>query len=129
MTTGLAAATANAFFDAICNNTSYVIVQLWCKLHIGDPGAAGTTNPATETDRQSVSFGAAAAGAIANDTAFEWVSIAGSQDATEFSLWDTVGPAGGTFVGSGTVTANAYTAGDTYTVPIGDLDLSLVVAV
>jgi hypothetical protein len=75
MTTGLAAATANSFFEAICNNSSYAIAQLYCKLHVGDPGAAGTSNPAVETARQSVSFGAAAGGAISNGSAFGIPSV------------------------------------------------------
>lgn len=130
MTTGLSLAAANSFFDAICNATAYSETNLYCKLHIGDPGVAGAGNPATETTRMVVSFGAAAAGAIANDVAFEWVSIAGSQDATEFTLWNHLTlAAASNFVGSGTVTANPYTAGDTFTVPIGDLDLSLTTAV
>lgn len=126
MAVGMATATANAILDAICNNTSYSVAQTYMKLHIGDPGAAGTTNAATETTRKSVSFGAAASGAIANDVAITWTSIAGSQDATHFSLWDNV--SAGNFIGSGTITANGYTAGDTYNVAIGAATLSLSVA-
>jgi hypothetical protein len=129
MTVGMSAFTANAVLDAICNNTSFVITGVFVKLHISDPGSAGTLGAATETTRKAVSFGAAASGAISNDVSIVWTSIAGSQDATHFSLWDTVGPAGGNFIGSGTITANPYNAGDTYSIPIGDLDLSLVVAV
>jgi hypothetical protein len=41
-------------------------------------------------------------------------------------LWDD--ETAGNFVGSGTMTANAYTAGDTLTIPIGDLDLTIPIA-
>lgn len=126
MAVGMATATANAFLNAICNNTSYAVAQLYIQLHTADPGAAGTANVATETTRKSVSFGAAASGSIANDAAITWTSIAGSQDATHFTLWDSLTL--GTFVGSGTITANAYTAGDTYDVAIGAATLSLSVA-
>jgi hypothetical protein len=122
----MATATANAILNAICNNTSYAVAQTYMKLHIADPGAAGTTSPATETTRQAVSWGTAASGSIANDTAITWVSIAGSQDATHFSLWDNV--SAGNFLGSGTITANAYTAGDTYNIAIGAATLTLTVA-
>lgn len=128
MTVGMSTFTANAFLDAVCNNTSFVVSGAYVKLHVGDPGAAGTSNPAVETTRKLVSFGSASVGAISNDTEVVWTNISGNEDATHFSLWDSVGPAGGNFLGSGTITANPYTTGDTYTVPVGDLDLSLVVA-
>jgi hypothetical protein len=128
MTTGISDYTANALFNAIGNNTSFAVATCYIKLHTADPGAAGATAAATETTRKAVSFGAASGGAISNDADIVWTGIAGSQDATHFSLWDTVGPAGGNFLGSGVITANAYVAGDTYTIPTGDLDLSLTVA-
>lgn len=119
---------ANAFLNALFNNTPFSIAQAYVKLHIGDPGVAGTANPATETARKSASFGTPSAGGVANDVAISWPVIAGSQDATHFSLWDTVGPAGGNFLGSGTNTSGAYVAGDTYAVAIGALTLALAVA-
>lgn len=126
MATGISSYLADKWFDALCNATSFSVAQVYIQLHIGDPGAAGTSNTATETTRKSVSFGASSGGAISNDVAVTWTSIAGSQDATHFSLWDNT--TSGNFLGSGTITANAYTAGDTYTIPVGDLDLSLTVA-
>jgi hypothetical protein len=41
-------------------------------------------------------------------------------------LWDA--STAGNFLGSGTITANAYLAGDTYVIPAGDLDISLTAA-
>ena len=126
MAIGISSYSANALFNAIGNNTSFAVTTCYVQLHVGDPGASGTANTATETTRKSVSFGAASGGAISNDVAIEWTSISGSQDATHFSLWDA--STSGNFLGSGTVTANSYTAGDTFTIAIGDLDLSLTVA-
>ncbi len=126
MAVGISAYTANALFNALGNNTSFAVATCYVKLHTADPGAAGTTAAATETTRKAVSFGAASGGAISNDAAITWTSIAGSEDATHFSLWDDL--TAGNFLGSGTITANAYTAGDTYEIAIGDLDLSLTVA-
>lgn len=126
MATGISAYSANALFDAMFNNTAFQVAQAYIKLHTGDPGAAGTSNAATETTRKAVSASAASAGAITSDADIVWTGIAGSQDATHFSLWDHL--TAGNFLGSGTITANAYTAGDTYTIPAGDLDLSLTVA-
>ena len=126
MAEGLSAYLANAWLDALGNNTSYVVAQVYVKLHVGAPGALGTANPATETTRKAVSFGAASTGAIASDADISWTNIAGSQDATHFTSWDNV--SAGNFLFSGTITGNAYTAGDTYTISSGNLSASLTVA-
>lgn len=127
MATGLAAAVANGFLDAIGNAANYTAPTAnWVKLHVGDPGAAGATNPATETTRKQASFAAAASGAITTDAALTWTNVAGTEDYTFFSMHDAA--AAGAFIGSGSVTANAVVAGDSFTVATGDLDLSLSLA-
>lgn len=126
MAEGISSYAATAFFDALGNNTSFAVTTCYIKLHTGAPGSAGTSNAATETTRKAVSFGAASGGAISNDAAITWTNISGSQDATHFSLWDHI--SAGNFLGSGTITANSYVAGDTYEIAIGDLDLSLTIA-
>ncbi len=126
MATGLSAYLCNSFLDALGNNTSYAVAQVYIKLHVGDPGANGTSNAATETTRKSVSFGAASTGAIASDADISWTNIAGSQDATHFTAWDNI--SAGNFLFSGTITGNAYTAGDTYTISSGNLTATLTLA-
>lgn len=128
MAEGLAASQANKALDALCGNAAYTATanDPYIQLHTGAPGAAGTSNIATETTRKICSFGAASGGVIANDVAISWTSIAGSQDATHFSAWSA--SSAGTFLFSGTVTANAYTAGDTLSVAIGALTATLTVA-
>jgi|EndMetStandDraft_8_1072994.scaffolds.fasta_scaffold55923_3 hypothetical protein len=98
----------------------------WVKLHIGAPGANGTSNPATETTRQQATWSAAAAGASANTNTLTWTAVAASEDYTHFTVW--TANAAGTFGFSGTITANAVTAGDTFTIAIGDLDVTLTLA-
>ena len=122
MATGLAAAQANTALDAIRTDTPYI------QLHVGDPGAAGTANKATETTRKSITFNAASGGSMTNSAQVQWTNIAGSQDATHFSIWNTATDGTGTFKFSGTITANAYTAGDTYTASVGAITLSISVA-
>ena len=126
MAESFSSGTADAVLNAIFNATSYSEAGIWMQLHTGAPGAAGTANVATETDRQAVSCSTASGGAITSDTLIQWTAISGSEDATHFTLWDasTVG----NFVGSGTITANAYTAGDTFNIPVGDFDVSLTIA-
>ena len=126
MATGLSAYTANKFLDALGNATAFSVTTPYIKLHVGDPGANGTSNPATETTRKSVSFGVASAGSIVSDADITWTNIAGSEDATHFTAWDNL--TAGNFLFSGTITGNPYTAGDTYTIASGSLTASLTVA-
>lgn len=127
MATGLSAATANSLLDALGNATNYTAPSaFWLKLHTGDPGSAGTSNAATETTRKQVSFGAASGGTMSNDAAVTWTSVSGSEDFTHWSAWSA--SSGGTFLCSGTITANAVTTGDTFEIPVADIDLSFSTA-
>jgi len=126
MATGLSTYLANAFLDSVGNATAFSVSTAYVKLHIADPGANGTANPATETTRKSVSFSAASSGSLTSDAAITWTNIAGSEDATYFTAWDS--ETTGNFLFSGTITGNPYTAGDTYTIPSGSLTVSLTVA-
>jgi len=123
---GLSAYLCNAILDAVGNNTSYGVAVPYVKLHTNDPGPLGTAFPATETTRKAISFGVASAGVITSDTDISWTNIAGSQDATHFTVWDNL--TAGNFLFSGSVVAGAYTAGDTYTITAGNLSASLTVA-
>jgi len=126
MAHGLSAYLCNSWLDALANNTSYAVAQVYIKLHTGDPGAAGRANAATETTRKAASFGAASAGAITSDADISWTNTSGSQDPPHFTAWDNL--TAGNFLFSGTITANPYTAGDTYTISSGNLSASLTVA-
>jgi hypothetical protein len=99
----------------------------WVKLHIGAPGASGTANPATETTRKQAAFNATGTdGIVETSGALTWTNIAGSEDATHFTVWTAA--AAGNFGFSGTITANAYTAGDTLTISAGALSASVTLA-
>lgn len=126
MATGISAYLANKWLDALGNATAYSVTSVYVKLHIADPGANGTGNPATETTRKAVSFGAASTGVLTSDADVTWTNIAGSEDATYFTAWDDA--SAGNFLFSGTITGNPYTAGDTYTITSGSLTASLTVA-
>lgn len=131
MALGMSSATADNILNAVGNATSYSVATPYIQLHTADPGAAGTTSVATETTRKLVSFGAAGTGGagfrqIANDVAITWTAIAGSQDASHFSLWDA--STAGNYLGSGLITAAAYTAGDTYNIAIGGAVIQLAIA-
>ena len=57
MAHGIGAYLGNAWMNALGNATAFSVAVPYVKLHVGDPGAAGTANPAVETTRKSVSFG------------------------------------------------------------------------
>jgi hypothetical protein len=126
MAHGIGAYLGNAWLNALGNNTSFAVAQVYVKLHVGDPGANGTANPATETTRKAVSFGVASAGVLTSDDDVTWTNIAGSEDANHFTAWDSLTT--GNFLFSGTITANPYDAGDTYTIDAGNLTASLTLA-
>jgi hypothetical protein len=120
MTVGFSTAAANTHLDN--QGTAYP----WVKLHTGDPGSAGTSNAATETTRKQATWSSASSASKTTSADLVWTNVAGSEDYTHFSLWSA--SSAGNFGGSGTVTANAVTAADTFTIPSGSLTLSLSVA-
>jgi hypothetical protein len=126
MAHGLSAYLCNSWLDSVGNNTSFAVAVAYVKLHTQDPGPLGTAFPTIETTRKSISFGVASAGVITSDADISWTNIAGSQDATHFTVWDNL--TAGNFLFSGAVVAGAYTAGDTYTITAGNLNASLTVA-
>ncbi len=120
MAEGLSETAANHALD------TELALYTWIKLHTGAPGATATANAATETTRKQATWAAASGGASSNTGQLQWTNVAGTEDYTHFSLW--TASSGGTFGFSGTITANAVTAGDTFTIAANDLDVSLAVA-
>jgi hypothetical protein len=115
---------ANAWLDAVGNATSYSEAEFWVKLHLGDPGSAGTSNAAAETTRKQASFSAAASRAMTTDAALEWTNVSNTETYTWVSFWDA--STGGNFLGRDDLSSSAaVTAGDTFRIPTGDLDLSI----
>lgn len=120
MAEGLGSAGANVALDAV------LAAHTWVKLHTGAPGAAGTSNAATETTRKQAAWTSASSGAASNSGALTWTNVVASEDYTHFTLW--TASSGGSFGLSGTVTANAITAGDTFTIAANDLDVAFTLA-
>lgn len=116
---------ANGWLDALARGVLYDNDEVWVKLHLGDPGSAGTSNAAAETTRKQVTFGAAASGrAISNTAAVEWTNVSTTETYTHISLWSA--SAAGNFLGRDDLSSSAaVTAGDTFRIPVGDLDLTV----
>lgn len=123
MTVGVSVAFANQILNAYVNATGLTVTEVWIKLHIGDPGAAGTANPAVETTRQQFIGAAPSGGAVSNATDLLWALVTGSEDYTHWSSWND--ETGGSFLQSGTLTSDPVTAGDTFVIPAGDLDITV----
>lgn len=116
----------NKMLDAVVGRTTYTAnAAFFAKLHTGDPGSAGTANAATETTRQAVTFGSAAAsGSIANTVAVSWTNVSTTETVTYVSFW--TASSAGTFLGSDDLSSSAaLTAGDTLTIAISGLTLSI----
>jgi hypothetical protein len=131
MALGLSSAITNDILDALCTNSAFTtlpVAAFWIQLHTADPGAAGTTAIAGNATRKQITFGAAAAGAVTNTAAVTWTTgeVDTSEDYTHWSAW--TASSAGTFLCSGLMTANAVIVGDTFQIPIGDLDLTLSTA-
>lgn len=99
----------------------------WIKPHIGAPGAAGASNAAAETTRKQATWNVTGSdGIIENSNTLSWVGVTGSEDWTHFTAWSAV--TGGSPGFSGTITADAFTAGDTATAAPGALVASVTLA-
>lgn len=123
MSIGYGTAGANTVLDAL------VAAYPWAKPHVGDPGAAGTANAATETTRKQVSWGAAAAATVSNNAQVQWTGVAvtgATEDWTHLSFWSA--SSGGSFGFSINVTGNPLASGNTATIASGDIDVSQTTA-
>jgi hypothetical protein len=124
MAAGVAEATRNQILDAFARNVSFAVAALWIKLHTGDPGAAGTTNPAGNTTRQQATFGSAASvGAIANTAIVQWLAVSTAETYSRISFWTAL-TAGPWVANAQLTTARLVAIGDTFTIPIGSLTIT-----
>lgn len=120
MAEGFGVAGANTALDAM------LAAYPWIKHHTGAPGAAGTSNAATETTRKQVSWAASSAGAGTSSAQVQWTNVAASEDYTHATFWSA--STAGTFGFSGVTTSSPVTAGDTYTIAAGDIDVTVTLA-
>jgi hypothetical protein len=124
MALGMTAAEANGFLDAHLGGSSFAgNANVWVQLHTADPGAAGTTAVATENTRQEATFAAASGGSKSTSADLEWLDVAATETYSHYSLW--TASTAGTFLGSGTITGGAVTAGNNFSVPTGDFTVEI----
>lgn len=90
MTVGLHTANlANKILDHLRGGTAWSQpAGLYVKLHVGDPGSAGTSNASAVTTRAQATFSTAASGAIAlTGTSPQW-SMTATETISHISVWD-----------------------------------------
>lgn len=85
------------------NGAPSTVTNVYVKLHIGDPGEAGTSNAAGETTRQEATFNAASGGVVALTATVSWTNVSTSETYSHVSLWDN--STAGNCLGSGAMTA------------------------
>lgn len=120
----ISTASRNAILNAVFNNTSYAVATPYVSLHTADPGITGASEVTGGSYvRQLGSFGAAASGAIANDAGVSF-TLMPAVTVTHAGIWDA--ESAGNFIWGGALTASkVVNSGDTFTIPTGDLDVSL----
>jgi hypothetical protein len=99
---------------------------IYVKLHLADPGEDCTANPAANTTRQAVTFGAAVnpAGTKTSNSQVQWVAVPNNETYAYVSLWDA--SVAGNPLWSGALTSPvAITAGGTFTIASGQLVVTL----
>jgi hypothetical protein len=127
MTVGLSTVNlANAMLNGI-RGTSFSNAATHIALHVGDPGAAGASNPSAVTTRQSATFAAAATGAIALSAAPTAWSMTTAETITHISVW--TASTAGSFLWSAALSVSKTVAnGDTLTLNTCGLSLAPLAA-
>ena len=110
-----------AFLDTL-RNVSFSVASPYLKLHLGDPGEAGTSNAAVEATRKAISFSAASSGSMSSSATVEWTNVSTTETYSHWSLWD-ASTAGNCLWTGALASSAAVTAGDTF--QITSLTLSL----
>ncbi len=125
MTTGVSTTVLNAWLDGLGNAANWTApAAFWCKLHLGDPGANGTANPAANTTRKQASFAAATGATITTDADIDWTNVPNAETYAYASFWDA--SVAGTFFASGILTVPRTVAvGDNFTIATGDIDIAI----
>ena len=114
-----------ALLDAVTNSTAYDNAGgMFVKLHIGDPGEAGTSNAAGETTRKQLTNAASVAGTFTSVNALTWTNVASTETISHVSVWDHVS-AGNCLVSGALTASKAVTAGDTFDIAIGALTIAI----
>ena len=113
-----------ALMDAVANSIAYDNNGgMFVKLHIGDPGEAGTSNAAGETTRKQLTNAASSGGVFTSVNDLVWTNVSTTETISYISVWDASSAGNCLFTGALTA-SKAVTAGDTFTIATGSLTLT-----
>lgn len=101
MAVGLASSFANSILEVFRNTAVSAVATPFVKLHIGDPGAAGTSNASALTTRNAVTWSAASGGSMALASLAAYTMTA-SETISHISIW--TASTAGTFLQSAALT-------------------------
>jgi hypothetical protein len=114
----------NKLLDHCLDVAAYTApTAVYVKLHIGDPGEAGTDNAAGETDRMAATFGSASSGSATTSADITWTSVSTSETYSHVSIWDSDTAGNCLFVGALTA-SKAVVAGDNFKISAGSLTVT-----
>ena len=113
MADGFSTTYANSLLNSLENVAPTAYNGVYCALHTGAPGSAGTANAsAGSTTRSSATFGASSAGTISISNTPSWTNGGTSETITDISVWSA--STSGTFLFSAALSASkAWASGDT----------------
>lgn len=112
MAVGLSSGVANNQLN-VFRNTAMAGVNVYVKLHVGDPGGAGTSNPSAVTTRNQATFNAPSSGSMTLASLASY-SMTATETISHISLWDAA--SAGNFLASVALSsAKSVVSGDTVT--------------
>lgn len=123
---GLSDNQENAVLNSVFRGVAYTnpTTPIKVSLHTADPGETGANELVGGSyARQTVTFNAASAGQITNSASVDFAGMPAAT-ITHVGLWDSAGTP--VFLGGGALTASKTVgAGDTFSLPAGQLTVSL----
>lgn len=102
----------NALLNTL-RGSSYSAAGTYVQLHTAAAGEDGTSNVASNTTRQSVSFASASGGSMASSGTVTWTNVPTTETYSHWSIWDAASSGNCLWVGAFTTSA-AVVAGDTF---------------
>jgi hypothetical protein len=131
MADGLSTANlANKILNNLINNSAWSApAGIFAELHIGTPGAAGTSNPsAGSVTRNVLSYSAAAGGATSLSTnSAAWTNGSGTETLSDMAFWDAV--TAGNFLWSAAMnTTHTWNLNDTFTLTSATVSITPLAA-
>jgi hypothetical protein len=136
VTVGLSVDEASALLAAQFQGVAYAVTGHWIQLHTADPGAAGTANICALSARADASgaFGTdpvpgSGIVTITSDAPIgvtEWAAPGANETPAFASRWSA--SSGGTFLGSGALSAGNIVSGSPFQLDAGDLTATYPVA-